>query len=125
MQLEILNIIKFLAFMLVIAFIYGKCHIVLRLTTWKVYWVMMLCFSIITYSQFFTLTEKADSFRTQTLMLKQNSQVSNNRQLAIYLTENTPEVRLRSETSLELELEKQQLKSRNLANTIKLEQGTN
>ena len=126
MQIEILNIIKFLAYMLIIAIIYhqAKKHKALKVKTWKTYWVLMLIATLSTYTQFFTFTEKTDVLHTQNVMLNQSSHVSNGKSIAMYLHENKPEARFPSEVETADELVKQQLKSKTLAKEIDDKQGT-
>ncbi len=83
----------------------------------------MFFFAVISYSQFFTLTEKADVLSTQRSMLNQSSQVSNGKAIAKYLNENKPTVRMPTDKENAEALAKQQAKSKELAKQIENKQG--
>jgi thiol:disulfide interchange protein len=118
MQFEILNTIKYLVYVIVMGVIYWKLkNIKVVKTSWKAFFVVMLVITLITYNQFFTLTESADIKATQRIMSEQSSQISNGRLLNQYLKDNTP-VLVDSEAEREAELVKQKQKSKEIADKI-------
>ncbi len=116
MQFEILNTIQFLVGLLVVSVIYHQAKKNIKSFTlkWKYFFVVLVLLLLTTHQQFYTLTEVQDVKATQNVMLKQSSSISNDKEVASYLSDKK-EV---SEVNLDEEVLKQQLKSEELARKI-------
>ena len=119
MYFEILNTIQFLVIILISAIVYHqlKKKKVIN-TSWKVYWLAVLVIAMISYKQFFTLTEQADVIKAQQTMEKQSSSIVNSKSIQEYLDANKP-TGLSKKERYEKELEEQSNKSKQLAKEIK------
>lgn len=121
MEFEILNTIRFLVFMLLFGGIFwyikrkvkSKQSIVLR---WKYYFISVVVLTLLTHTQFYTLTEKEDVKDTVNIMLQQKDNF-NSREFSKYL-DNTQPDKLVDRSNLEEELLLEQEKSKQLANQI-------
>ena len=118
MYFELLNTIKFLAYALIVGAIFWqlKSREIVKVS-WEVYWVLLLIATLVTYPQFFTLTEERDVIQTQNVMEEQSSMVINGKLIQSYLDANKP-TGLSKEDLYEQELEKQSNKSKQLAKEI-------
>ena len=121
MEFEILNTIRFLVFMFLFGGIFwyikrkvkSKQSIVLR---WKYYFISVVVLTLLTHTQFYTLTEKGDVKDTVNIMLQQKDNF-NSREVSKYL-DNTQPDKLVDRSNLEEELLLEQEKSKQLANQI-------
>lgn len=121
MEFEILNTIRFLVFMFLFGGIFwyikrkvkSKQSIVLR---WKYYFISVVVLTLLTHTQFYTLTEKEDVKDTVNIMLQQKDNF-NSREVSKYL-DNTQPDKLVDRSNLEEELLLEQEKSKQLANQI-------
>jgi thiol:disulfide interchange protein len=118
MQFEILNTVKFLVYVVIMAVIYWKMkrYKVVK-TSWNVFLLLTFMATLLSYKQFFTLTEHEDIKASQRMMSKQSHQISNGRTVSLYLKNNKPVV-VDSKAEREAELEYQNLKSKTLAESI-------
>jgi len=113
MQFEILNTIKFIVYILVLAIVYYqlKKREVIKYS-WSYFLIGTLIVSGLSYKQFFTLTEKSDIIQTQRNLL---SRPSKNHTLDTYLSNNKPKEEITTKDSTRKLLEEQQAKSKELA----------
>lgn len=110
---EILNIIKFIAYMVGLAcllwYLYNAAPNLFKSATnvIKTYIVIILASALLTYTQFFTLTEKENVETQQRVMMKQSSTIRNDDDLNSYLEKNKVEkVDLAKEIEAKLAKEK-------------------
>lgn len=121
MEFEILNTIRFLVFM----FLFGAVFWYIKrkfkkevgvFLQWKYYFLVVMGLTLLTHTQFYTLTEKEDVKGTVNIMLQQKDNF-NSREVSKYL-ENTQPERLLDRSNLEKELLLEQEKSKQLAKQI-------
>lgn len=121
MEFEILNTIRFLVFTLVFGLIFWYAKRSLKLSKgiklkWKYYLVSVVALTLLTHTQFYTLTEKEDTKATVNIMLQQKDSF-NSREVSNYLNNTRPE-QLVDRSNLEEELLLEQERSKQLANQI-------
>lgn len=113
MQFEILNTIKFVVYVLVMAIIYWqlKKREIVK-SGWLPFWLIMAALTAMTYTQFFTLTEKEDNRVTRHVMLQQGAVVRNQSDVTDYVQSVTTETvqPTKSETQALLLLEQEKSK---------------
>tara|TARA_R110000851_G_scaffold246982_1_gene399498 strand:- start:71 stop:445 length:375 start_codon:yes stop_codon:yes gene_type:complete len=118
MQFEILNTIKFVVYVLVMAAVYWKLKSVgVVKTSWKTFSIIVIIATLFTYQQFFTLTEFEDIKSSQQIMEKQSSQIRNGNSINQYLKENK-KVIVDKVAEREAELLNQKQKSKKLADEL-------
>lgn len=121
MEFEILNTVRFLVFMVLVGavFWYIKRKVKKKVGVflqWKYYFLVVMGLTLLTNTQFYTLTEKEAVKGTVNIMLQQKDNF-NSREVHTYL-ENTQPERLLDRSNLEKELLLEQEKSKQLANQI-------
>ena len=119
MQVEILNTINFLLFVLIAGgiYYYAKRKGIIK-KPWKLYWFLMFASALISYQQFFTLTEKADVKNTQVMMLKQSDSMSDSKIVDEYLKNTEQEQKANKKKPNKTLLSEQQAISEALAQKI-------
>jgi len=91
MQFEILNTIQYFVLLVLTGIGYGYAKKYYPILSWKPYFVLVLVVTLLSYQQFFTLTEKTDTEATQATMLMQAGSIKNSKTVRNYL-EDTKEV---------------------------------
>lgn len=117
MQLEILNTIQYLVY--VMLFCTGYYYIKKKYPIkWKWCFLIIVVVTGITHKQFYTLTEKADVVKTSSMMLQQKNNF-NTKEVTNYLDKTKTEDDFKqSKSEYELQLLEEQLKSKKLAELI-------